>query len=58
MINFHYKIDFLESQDLFIALVYGNSDLLATSEPYASEGNAIAWAEGFINGIKFARATR
>lgn len=55
MINFHYKIDFLESQDLFIAMVYGNSDLLAVSAPFASEGHAMAWAEGCIVGIKFAR---
>lgn len=55
MINFYYKIDFLESQDLFMALIYGNSDLLAASKPFASEGHAIAWADGCIVGIKLAR---
>jgi len=55
MINFHFSIDFLETQDVFIALVYGNSDLLSTSPPVTTNSQAILWAEGCITGIKLAR---
>jgi len=55
MINFHYHIDFLESQGIFIAMVYGNSDLLAASEPFYTEKETLSWASGCIIGIKLAR---
>lgn len=53
--NYYYKVDHLETQGCYLPEVFCNSDLLSVGKPFYEEKEAYAWAEGFIQGIKFAR---
>jgi hypothetical protein len=53
MINYYFKT--WEIQDIWMADIFANSDLVYALSDYASEKEATIAAQSFIDGIKFAK---